>query len=67
MTILNQIGTNLSRGFDRFVRNRDGNVSLMFGLALMPVLIGSGAAIDYSRASDARAKLSNAVDSTAAA
>lgn len=67
MTILNQIGTNLSRGVRRFVRNRDGNVGLMFGLALVPMLAASGAAIDYSRASGARAQLSNAVDSTALA
>jgi hypothetical protein len=56
--------TKLSLLSRRFVRNRDGNVTLAFGLALLPMLAASGAAIDYSRASNARQQLHNAVDST---
>ncbi len=64
MTILNQIDTVLRRKASAFVRNRDGNVAMMFGFALLPILATAGAAIDYSRASNARAQLNNAVDST---
>ncbi len=64
MIDLTRIETVLSRKAQAFVHNRDGNVALMFGLALMPILAGVGAAIDYSRASNARTQLSVAVDST---
>jgi len=64
MTALNHFETILRRKARRFVRDRDGNVGLAFGLALLPMIAASGAAIDYSRASDARAQLSNAIDST---
>ncbi len=64
MTILNQIDTVMRRKARAFVQNRDGNVAMMFGLALLPILATVGAAIDYSRASNARAQLNNAVDST---
>lgn len=39
-----------------------GGVAVVFALALVPVLAAAGAAIDYSRASSARAGLQNAVD-----
>jgi Flp pilus assembly protein TadG len=64
MTILRQISTILRHKTAQFVHNRDGNVALLFGLALLPVMATTGAAIDYSRASDARTQLQNALDST---
>src|SRR5215475_4111654 len=44
---------------------RDGNVAVMFALALLPVFAFVGAAIDYSRANTARAAMQAALDSTA--
>ena len=41
----------------RFARDRSGNVAVTFALTLLPVLGLPGAALDYSRASVARAEL----------
>jgi Flp pilus assembly protein TadG len=49
----------------RFGKDRSGNVAMLFGLALVPVLGLAGAALDYARASTARATLDAAVDSAA--
>ncbi|TCR70598.1 pilus assembly protein [Bosea sp. BK604] len=49
----------------RFGKDKSGNVALMFGLAIIPVLGLAGAAVDYGRASSARTALSNAIDSAA--
>lgn len=49
----------------RFGRDRSGNVMMFFGLALVPVLGLAGAAMDYARATTARAQLNAAVDSAA--
>jgi Flp pilus assembly protein TadG len=67
MTILRQISTTLRHKTAQFVQNRDGNVAMLFGLALLPIMATTGAAIDYSRASDARTQLQSALDSTALA
>ena len=64
MRILHRIGTGITLKAKQFVRNQDGNISLLFGLTLLPMLAAGGAAIDYSRASDARSQLQNAIDST---
>jgi hypothetical protein len=64
MSTLRQIGTFLSRTAGRFVRNGDGSINLLFGLALVPMVAAAGAAVDYSRASQARSQLNAAADST---
>lgn len=46
----------------RFRDNQSGNFSLMFALALVPLFGAVGAAIDYSRVSDVRARLAEALD-----
>lgn len=48
-------------------RDRSGNVAMLFGLAMVPVLGGIGAALDYSRASATRSDLQSAVDSASLA
>ncbi|HZD92143.1 MAG TPA: pilus assembly protein, partial [Pseudolabrys sp.] len=48
-----------------FLRARNGNVAVMFALALVPVLAATGAAIDFSRANSVKADLQAALDSTA--
>jgi Flp pilus assembly protein TadG len=55
------------RALKAFLDDRGGNVAMMFGLALMPMLGAAGAAIDYSRMSSARAALSAAADAGALA
>jgi Flp pilus assembly protein TadG len=56
-------------GMRRMLRDfgaaRAGNVAVTFALAAIPVVGFVGAAVDYSRANDMKAKLQAAVDSTA--
>jgi len=49
----------------RFVRADQGNIAVMFGIALVPLLSFVGAAVDYSRALSARSSMQAALDSTA--
>ncbi|OJV04463.1 MAG: hypothetical protein BGO20_19875 [Bosea sp. 67-29] len=50
---------------NRFRRDRSGNVMMIFGLALVPLMGVVGVAVDYSRASNARQALNAAIDSAA--
>ena len=54
-------------GFDRLLRNRRGNVSMMYALVAPVLLFGGGAAIDYGRAAQIRTKLNAAADAAALA
>lgn len=49
----------------RFVSAEQGNIAVIFAIALVPVLGMVGAAIDYTRASRARSSMQAALDSTA--
>lgn len=46
----------------RFGRARDGSVADTFAIAMLPLVVFAGAAIDYSRASGAKADLQAALD-----
>src|SRR5579864_4489569 len=48
----------------RFAGAREGNIAVIFSLALLPILAFIGAAIDYSRANMARSSMQAALDST---
>ena len=48
-----------------FVESRRGNIAVIFAIALIPVLVFVGMAVDYSRASLARTAMQAALDSTA--
>ncbi len=48
--------------FLEFKQNRTGNVALLFGLMILPILIFVGAGIDYSRAQNALYTLQTAAD-----
>src|SRR5215210_8692334 len=62
---LSRIATGLKSMPGRFARAKRGNVSIIFAL-MLPVLISSiGAAIDYSRAVNARSAMQAAADATA--
>ncbi len=47
---------------NRYRRDERGNVAIIFGLALLPVMGLTGASIDYSRSSQLRAKMGVAAD-----
>lgn len=51
----------------RFSADRSGNVAMIFGLSLLPVVVLTGMAIDYARATAERTRLQQAVDATALA
>ncbi|CAN7571271.1 pilus assembly protein [Bosea sp. LjRoot9] len=48
-----------------FAKDRSGNVMMLFGFAMIPVLGLVGAAVDYSRATTMRTMLNAAIDSAA--
>jgi Flp pilus assembly protein TadG len=50
-----------------FARTENGNVAVLFGIMLIPIVGMVGAAIDYSRASIAKTSLQAALDATALA
>jgi len=47
----------------RFRKDRSGNIAVIFGIAVLPILSFVGAAVDYSRASRARSAMQAALDS----
>lgn len=55
----------LARLAARFRADQGGNVLMLFGLALVPVLGVVGVAVDYSRASRVKQTLSTAIDAAA--
>ncbi|BBO02096.1 MULTISPECIES: TadE/TadG family type IV pilus assembly protein [Bradyrhizobium] len=46
----------------RFVQDRRGNIAVIFALACVPLITAVGCAVDYSRATQTRAKLQAAAD-----
>jgi Flp pilus assembly protein TadG len=51
--------------FRRLIRDRSGNVALMFAAALFPLVFLTGMAIDYTMASDRQAQLNGFADAAA--
>ena len=51
----------------RFNCNTDGTVAVLFGLMMIPVIVGIGVGVDYGRAAEIRATLQSAVDAAALA
>src|SRR5262249_49016768 len=47
----------------RFFQSREGSVAMLFALALIPLMIAAGAALDYSRANSFKAVLQATLDS----
>ncbi|MCK1300568.1 TadE/TadG family protein [Bradyrhizobium sp. 24] len=54
----------IDRHLARFAAAEQGNIAVIFAIALLPVLGFVGAAIDYSRAAQARSAMQAALDST---
>lgn len=61
LPVIRHLGQQLAR----FTAAEQGNIAVIFAIALVPVLTFVGAAIDYSRASRARSSMQVALDSTA--
>src|SRR5262245_56480525 len=57
----------VARGARRFARQQRGSVVITFAISLIPVIMFVGAAVDYSRANSAKAKLAAAADAAALA
>jgi Flp pilus assembly protein TadG len=53
------------RAAARFVAADEGNIAVIFAIALVPILGFIGAAVDYTRANSARSSMQSALDSTA--
>jgi Flp pilus assembly protein TadG len=49
----------------RFAGANEGNIAILFGIAVIPIITFVGAAIDYTRANSARSSMQAALDSTA--
>ncbi len=49
----------------RFIRADEGNIAVIFAIALVPIIGFVGAAIDYTRANSARSSMQAALDTTA--
>src|SRR5436190_19584332 len=56
---------NLFNWGSKFRSDSQGNVAVIFGLSLIPIISFVGAAVDYTRASAARSSMQAALDSTA--
>ena len=50
-----------------FLRSARGNVAMMFAIALMPLMIGAGAGLDFARGMMVRQQMSEALDAAALA
>lgn len=61
LPLVSRIGRQLAR----FAPAEQGNIAVIFAIALVPVLSFVGAAIDYSRAAQARSSMQSALDSAA--
>src|SRR5262249_56885329 len=55
-----RVGTGAYR---RFAQDSSGSVAMVFSLALIPIMVAVGAAIDYSRANSVKAVLQATLDS----
>jgi Flp pilus assembly protein TadG len=56
-----------SSALSRFKRDENGNIAIMFGLTLVPLLLFMGAAVDYTRANEVHTRLQASIDATALA
>lgn len=56
-----------SSALTRFKRDENGNIAIIFGLALVPMLLFMGAAVDYTRANQVHTRLQSSIDAAALA
>jgi Flp pilus assembly protein TadG len=60
--MIGKLTTALLRSASALLSARSGSAAVTFGIALIPLSAAVGAAVDYSRATDVRAKLQSALD-----
>jgi Flp pilus assembly protein TadG len=65
MTTIAQAGLRVVRSLNRFKSDQSGSYATLFALSLTPFILVAGAAVDYSFANKAKAKLSSLADSAA--
>ena len=46
----------------RFWRARDGQISMIFAISIIPIVVAIGAAVDFSKSSDTKTQLQKAID-----
>src|SRR4051794_1785038 len=54
-------------GISNFCRDGSGNIAVVFAIALIPIVMAAGGAVDFSRANSARTNMQGVLDSTALA
>ncbi len=59
---MNTFWTRLRHAFGAFRKDSEGNVALMFAIAVIPLLGFVGAAIDFSNANSVKAAMQTALD-----
>lgn len=59
------IASRILSALRRFGRSQDGNIAVVFAIAMVPMIGFIGAAVDYSRANAARSAMQSALDSAA--
>lgn len=64
---IRQIASTLSSTLSHFSWSRSGSIAIMFGIAVIPILIAAGAAVDFSRALVVKNRLGQALDAAALA
>lgn len=67
MGLAASLTSSFRRLLSRFAKDKDGNLIVIFALALLPMVGAVGAAVDYSRASLSSSSLQAATDGTALA
>ena len=61
------IGRNFIATARNFLRCKRGNIAMIFGVALVPIMIGAGAGLDFARAMMVRQQMAEALDGAALA
>ena len=61
----NKLAHRCRAALSRLARDRRGNVLMLFGLSLVPIMLATGAGVDYSHAARLRTKLNAIADAAA--
>jgi Flp pilus assembly protein TadG len=59
------IVTSVAKKMKKFPKDQAGNVGILLGLSIIPLILAAGSAIDYSRIANAKSNLVSALDSSA--
>ncbi len=62
-TFKNSLSTNTKFWLKPFAQDNEGNIAIIFGLTVIPVMLAAGLGVDYTQASDAKAFMQASADS----